>query len=298
MGQIHQASSVLGWELVPGSFGKGSLGESYRINSASFRGPEQLLGRRSGINRIMVIGDSFTFGMGVNLDDTYPKQLEQILNRKGIACEVINCGVIYYQMWQYYEVLKRKVIPYQPDLVIVGLFADDLAESIPPYKQQERYEGHNPFDSKGESGVMSYFSLWNFCKNADALFKYRYRYRTSGERGYLKSIENRKKNLGAGHKHNIWKIMSGEIKQDKSIAFSETLQDFAKTAKHQGIEVLIALIPDSIQLNDPHLQVMNGFVDQVCSENGISFIDLTPFLEAEKDHLSLYLFPYDAHNSP
>jgi hypothetical protein len=43
---------------------------------------------------------------------------------------------------------------------------------------------------------------------------------------------------------------------------------------------------------------MNRVVDQLCSENGIPFIDLTPFLEAEKDHLSLYLFPYDAHNSP
>jgi hypothetical protein len=180
-------------------------------------------------------------------------------------------------------------------LVIIGLFADDLEESVPPYGQDEGYEGRNPFHHKGEGGVMSYFSLWNFCKNTDALFKYKYRYRTSGEYGYLKSIENRRKHLGG---HRIWKVMSGEMKKEKYVAFSETLQQFVKTARDQGVEVLIALIPDSIQLDDFHLQAMNRFVDKVCNENGIQFIDLTPFLEREEDHLSLYLFPYDAHNSP
>jgi hypothetical protein len=242
MGQIHQASSGLGWELIPGLFGKGGLCESYRINSAGFRGREHSLGRISGVNRIMVIGDSFTFGMGVNSDDTYPKQLERILNRKGIACEVINCGIIYYQMWQYYEVVKRKVIPCQPDLAIIGLFADNLGASIPPYEQREGYEGRNPFNHQGDSGVMDYFSLWNFLKNADALFKYRYRYRTCEEYGYLKSIENRKQHLAAGN--NVWKIMSEKMKREKYMAFPETLQQFAKMASDQGIEVLIALIPD------------------------------------------------------
>jgi len=40
MAQIHRASAQLGWELVPGSFGIGALGESYRINSDGFRDTE------------------------------------------------------------------------------------------------------------------------------------------------------------------------------------------------------------------------------------------------------------------
>ncbi len=97
--QIHQASAVFGWELVPGSSGIGSLGESYHINSVGFRDAEHTLRRQPGINRIMVIGDSFTFGARVNLEDTYPKQLEGILNRANMASEVINCGVIGHNMW-------------------------------------------------------------------------------------------------------------------------------------------------------------------------------------------------------
>ena len=31
---------------------------------------------------------------------------------------------------------------------------------------------------------------------------------------------------------------------------------------------------------------------------GVPFVDVTPVLEAEDDHPSLYLFPVDAHNSP
>lgn len=30
----------------------------------------------------------------------------------------------------------------------------------------------------------------------------------------------------------------------------------------------------------------------------IPFLDMTPILEAEEDHKALYLFPFDAHNSP
>ena len=44
--------------------------------------------------------------------------------------------------------------------------------------------------------------------------------------------------------------------------------------------------------------IVNRFLEHVCSEIGVPFIDVTPTLEAEKDHRSLYLFPFDAHNSP
>ncbi|MBW2118508.1 MAG: SGNH/GDSL hydrolase family protein, partial [Deltaproteobacteria bacterium] len=61
---------------------------------------------------------------------------------------------------------------------------------------------------------------------------------------------------------------------------------------------LVIMIPDSVQLNEPDMQAVNRFVEQVCGEVGVPFIDMTPVLEAEDDHPSLYLFPIDAHNSP
>jgi len=297
IGQIHKASAFFEWELVPGSSGHGSLGECYHINSAGFRDTEHSLKKQAGVRRIMVIGDSFTFGMRVNLEDTYPKQLERMLHSAKIKSEVINCGVVGYNMWQHYEQLKRKVIPYKPDLVILGLFEDDLGSSIPKYSESNRYSGGNPFGQKRILGIIGNVSLLNFLRNANTLFEYKNRYRRG--HAYLKGIEERKKSWGPSNptNHN-YIIMSGKMEKQRCKEFLDALKQFVVTAKDAGARVLVIMIPDSVQLNEPDMQAVNRFVEQVCGEVGVPFIDMTPVLEAEDDHPSLYLFPIDAHNSP
>jgi len=290
MGQIHRASGFLEWELLPGAEGVGSLGEHYHINSAGFRDTEHPVKKQKGVHRIMVIGDSFTFGMRVNLEDTYPKQLERFLNKKSIPSEVINCGVIGYNMWQHYELLKRRVVFYEPDLVILGLFEDDLSGSVSRYSESNRYRGEHPFESMGATGILGNVYIVNFLRNANSLFEYKNRYRRG--HAYLKA-------WGPSNPTNLnYRIMSGRLEDKKRLEFSETLERFVKTASGVGAGVLVVLIPDSVQLNDPHVQAVNRFVEQVCAGIGVPFIDITPILEAEEDHVSLYLFPIDAHNSP
>lgn len=134
MAQIYQPSPFFGWDLIPGESGNGLNGNFIHINSTGFRDEEYSLKKQAGIHRIMVVGDSFTFGSGVNVEDTYCEQLERLLHNTNSPHEVINCGVIGYDMWQNFEALKRKVLPYQPDLVILGVFFDDIGASRPPYE--------------------------------------------------------------------------------------------------------------------------------------------------------------------
>jgi len=296
LNQLHQPSPSLGWELIPEAFGTGSLGEFYKINSLGYRGPEFTVKRQIGIHRIMITGDSFTFGSGVNYEDTYGAQLGKILNDKNIHCEVINCGVIGYQMWQNYEKLERKLLPYQPDLIILGLFQDDLSASVTPYTDSERYKGGYPFQTNDIHGFMNRFAIWNVLKNINDLIEYRYRYK----RGYtyLKGIEERKKVLGPSNPSNQnYKIMSGKIEDQKKSAFSATLVRFVEKARKAGAKVLVVMIPDAVQLNNPHMQMVNQFIEEICKRIDVPFVDTTYFMESEKDYLGLYLFPFDAHNS-
>ncbi|MCK6525456.1 hypothetical protein L6R49_28955 [Myxococcota bacterium] len=46
-----------------------------------------------GVTRLVAIGDSVTFGWGVEVDDAFPTQLEAELNRRGHKVEVLNAGV-------------------------------------------------------------------------------------------------------------------------------------------------------------------------------------------------------------
>lgn len=297
MNQIHRSSPILAWELIPKSSGIGKLGELYEINSAGFRDVEHSIKKRPGVFRIMAIGDSFTFGMGVNLEDTYPKQLERFLNREQVTCEVINCGVIGYNMWQHYEVLNNKVLPYNPDLVLLGLFEDDIGASVRPYKDPEDWKGVKLYQPKFFSGVLNHFHLWTFIRNAAALYEYKYRYRRG--HNYMRGIEERKKVWGPSNPSDInYRIMSGNIEKERYVEFSKKLKKFVQTASEAGVKVLVVFIPDSVQLGDFQMQAVNRFLKRVCSEIGVPFLDVTPFLESEQNYASLYLFPVDAHGTP
>ena len=125
--QFGQSSNLkLSQELKPNS--KGHLRGSYvKINSQGLRDYEYLLQKPNNTFRIAVIGDSYTFGWGVNLPDTYPKILEKKLNQNfNINYEVINFGVPGYNLVMYKEILEKKVLKYDPDLIIIGLLDGDI----------------------------------------------------------------------------------------------------------------------------------------------------------------------------
>lgn len=80
--------------------------------------------------RILCFGDSWTFGWGVSIEESWPRVLETLLKSNGTKnIEVINCG----QPGQYPTLYKEsisKVVPIlKPDLVLVGVLQiDDLAQ--------------------------------------------------------------------------------------------------------------------------------------------------------------------------
>ena len=145
--------------------------------------------------------------------------------------------------------------------------------------------------------MLSRSSLWYFLKNKNSMLEYKYRYRRGYS--YLKNIEDRKKKWGPANPENKnYKLMSGKMKKEKYLEFLNILKQFVSTANREGARVLVIMIPDSVQLNEPDMQAVNRFVGNACSEVAVPFIDMTRVLEAEDDHPSLYLFPVDAHNSP
>ena len=295
--KIHQPSPDYGWELIPGSSGVTTEGVLYEINSVGMRDTEHSREKLPGVYRIAVIGDSFTFGMAVNLEDTYPKQLQRILGGLGISAEVLNFGVIGHGMWQHHEMLKKKAIAYQPDLVVLGIFMDDLFHSrVPEEAQADNYEGIEPpfAMTKADLGLLTNFAVWNFLDNFATVWKYRHRARRGAK--HIASLEKRKKKYGPSH--SLYQMISGKYDKRFYSDFGAVLAQFVASARDAGSEVLVVMIPDSVQLNDEHVQGVNRFVRQAAAEIEVPFLDTTPVLEKEPDVMSLYLFPQDAHNSP
>lgn len=78
------------------------------------------------ITRILVIGDSYVFGSGVNSSKRYTEVLERELNEEtGEKYQVINAGVSGYGAKDYYMFFKERGINYNPDILVLGVIGND-----------------------------------------------------------------------------------------------------------------------------------------------------------------------------
>lgn len=115
---------ILGYELTPRAQGF-AWGCNVRINSLGMRDREYSLKKPAGTKRILVLGDSITFGNFLPLDATYPKRLEASCRLAGRRVEVLNLGVGGYDTLQEVAFLERRGLVCEPDLVVVGYCMND-----------------------------------------------------------------------------------------------------------------------------------------------------------------------------
>ncbi len=103
----------------------------YQINSLGLRDREYGE-KQAGTFRILMLGDSFTEGDGVESNETFSKVLEARLNgRRGpLRYEVVNAGVGSYSPLLEYLYLTREGLLLKPDLVILNLDMSDFYDDI------------------------------------------------------------------------------------------------------------------------------------------------------------------------
>jgi len=99
-----------------------------KINSDGFRDREFSIHKPRDAFRIIALGDSMTFGLGLDIEDTWPKQLENKLNalNNSINYEVLNFGVPGYNTFEEVEMFKEKGIKYNPDMILLGFLVNDI----------------------------------------------------------------------------------------------------------------------------------------------------------------------------
>lgn len=143
---LYRKSEIAGlpYEQTPGA--RGTIGgAAVRINGLGFRGGELEAKKSPGTLRIVVLGDSVVFGQGVAEDETLPAQLAAALAKKvpGQKWELINAGVRGYNAAQYDPFLAHRLLPLQPDLVVLVIteINDPEREPFSPHSEQlERWK--------------------------------------------------------------------------------------------------------------------------------------------------------------
>ncbi|MBI3010598.1 MAG: hypothetical protein HYY57_06430 [Candidatus Omnitrophica bacterium] len=143
VGLFEQDAGIGYHRPVPGFVGRVQTGETryeVRINEAGLRGPA-LRSRDGGALRILGLGDSFTFGIGVDDEQTYLRQLEHLLNERSIQSqkhiEVLNAGVPGFGTVHEWRYLEQIGLRHNPDLVLLAFYAaNDLSDNRNPQSMQ------------------------------------------------------------------------------------------------------------------------------------------------------------------
>lgn len=120
--------------LAPGDADRGS-GYAPVNTKRRWRGPTNSLGYRDrerspakppGTRRVVALGDSFSWGVGVEFEDAWPQRLERGLARhRGEAWEVVNLSREGMNTVEQAEQLATEGLAYQPDLVVLGYCLND-----------------------------------------------------------------------------------------------------------------------------------------------------------------------------
>ena len=127
-GQPHQQEKYLTDEFTT----------TETINAYGLPDVEHTYTKPPGVFRILIIGNSYVEAYQVDLEQSFPRRLEQLLNQQtgpnSPHFEVIKAGYRSWgtdQEWLYYQCEGYK---YAPDLVLVGFTINDVVDNYLPLK--------------------------------------------------------------------------------------------------------------------------------------------------------------------
>lgn len=132
-----EKAGLYGW-AVPANYGiyhaHPDTGEEWvdMTNSQGWKDVEHILKRPEGVYRIVVVGDSVTWGL-VPRDDLYTRVVEEKLKDLGFSqVEVISMGVSGWATDQELELLIKEGLSYDPDLVVYQFSGNDITGNMYP----------------------------------------------------------------------------------------------------------------------------------------------------------------------
>jgi hypothetical protein len=143
----------LGWVLTRNWQGRHrhhDFDVAYAINAEGFRGPFPTRETQTSRRRVAVLGDSFTFGLGVDDDATFVSAL----SRLDPGADYLNFAVPGYSTDQELLLSRRILGRYRPDVVMLGFYlGNDLLDNALDYPLQA--DQGKPYFQRRDDGSLA-----------------------------------------------------------------------------------------------------------------------------------------------
>ena len=290
----HLHSPLLGWVLPPGS-------ESYtidapvRVNSLGLRDDEIPLAKPAGERRILCLGDSFTFALGVRFEDLYVQQLEALLAKQhpGERIQVINAGVAGYNTRQELIRLLAQGLALSPDLVTIGFYFNDLVENEAPLPDLKTTPMIDPNDMTPTSGLDHALPSFIRDRLRKSVLLYQIVIRS---KMLLQSFEPSDDDYSRVQRA----LLAGDAKTLEPFwrITGERLREIAAAARARGIPVVLLVFPmeNQMKLAIPP-SVWGDRLREIWAPTGMPLVDVEPAYRAALAAGQNPFLPYDLHPS-
>lgn len=259
------------------------------INSKGLRDKEYPYARPPGARRILCLGDSFTFGYGVDADQTFAKILERALEADGVhdgPWEVINAGVpgtgTAHQL-AYFSLEGRK---YSADFVLLS------------------FCGKNDFSDNVRCGLYS-LTGGVLVKHPARLSRVgKVRRAIDSAPGIRNLIRDSRLLMFAGHRVATWIYkrhrpvtvadpVAAEAQQQASLELAESLiVALRDSSASHGARLVMAVVPE-IDRGDERAEVRQLARD--VQARGITFLDIRAAFDSGPGPAAAYFYAGDHH---
>lgn len=207
--------------------------------------------------RIIFLGDSLTFGWGVEEEETFATLIEENLNSDS-PTEVINFGTGNYNTEQEVNLFLEKGLKYNPDKVVLFYFINDA--EITPEKSGLWFLGYSQF-------VSFYWSRINSLLN-----------------NFLPS-----KSFQEYYESLYDEDQQGWINARKAII---QLRDICES---RGIDFQVVLLPELHDVNNEIFANIYNSLALFLADNNIDYLNLAKLFENHPNQIELWVSYDDAH---
>ena len=224
------------------------------MNAAGYRDIEHVARKEAAVRRVVFLGDSFTYGVGVLFDDTYPKRVERALSsERGEAWESIVLATPGFDTEQEAGIAAHEAFAFSPDLLVLGYVLNDAEDQ--DSAEQRRAEAWTRREEERRHP-----SLWRRSAFLSLV----------GDRIHA-TIENRARieNQRALYRED----------QRGLIAVRRSVREIADLAKQHGIPFVVVVFPlFANPLGDDYpFADLHRIVGELCRNAGARVVDLLPY---------------------
>jgi len=265
--------------LNPGGSGKyrggyASLDEHGLRNKLDY----QALKRK---NRILVIGDSVAFGMGVNDDEVFVHHLNNIYKKVDVGFVNLSYPGLQTE-WLRVQLAKhhQRFVPY---IGIIWLYNINDARLNQEFKDLSNEAINDDYYSKGPNAAENF--IWPYLKSP-TLLKY-----VLSDFNDLIIKANAKNNVAWKDYYEMCQ-QSYDVTSQKAITEKRYIQQIINWCEEAKIPLAFVLVPYTDQFKDGRVGPQK-FIKSILSENNIPFLDLMPAFARQQKPIEEYYLPND-----